>query len=206
MATDLPLELPADKKEARRVVRAARREWAACERHAADGAALARHGIELVRGEGARTVTLFTAWRTEPPTAALTRALLDEGVRVLVPLTLPDLSLDWAEVRGLPAGDVVADDAVGLGPAMGLDGIAEADLVLTPGLAVDRAGMRLGQGGGCYDRTLPRRREGVRVVTLLHDVELVDRVPHEAHDLPVDGVLRPAGTTWFGGGRGAETP
>ncbi|WP_374928616.1 5-formyltetrahydrofolate cyclo-ligase [Kytococcus sedentarius] len=191
------LDLPDDKAEARRIVRAARREWRDAGHHARDGEALAGHGVQLVRESGARTVTLFTAWAVEPPTAALTRALLDAGVRVLVPITLPSLDLDWAEVRALPEGDVVAEDDLELGPALGLDAIAQADLVLTPGLAVGSDGKRLGQGGGCYDRTLPRRRPGVPVVTLLHEAELVERVPCEPHDLPVDGVLRPSGVTWF---------
>lgn len=191
------LDLPDDKKEARRVVRAARREWRAAGRHRTDGEALAAHGVQLVRESGARTVTLYAAWDVEPPTAHLTRALLDAGVCVLVPLTLPSLALDWAEVRACPEGDVVGEEDLDLGPALGLDGIARADLVLTPGLAVDQRGMRLGQGGGCYDRALPRRGTGVKVVTVLHDAELVPSLPSEPHDLPVDGVLRPSGVTWF---------
>ena len=68
---------------------------------------------------------------------------------------------------------------------------------ITPGLAVDQRGVRLGQGGGCYDRALLRRGTGVKVVTVLHDAELVPSLPSEPHDLPVDGVLRPSGVTWF---------
>ncbi|WP_462418493.1 5-formyltetrahydrofolate cyclo-ligase [Kytococcus sp. Marseille-QA3725] len=192
-----PLDLPADKPGARWAVRTARRAWAAEGRHAEDGAAVARHGLALVDEQGARVVTLFTAWATEPPTARLARGLLEAGVRVLLPVTLPSLDLDWVELRELPEGEVVPEDALGTSEPLGLDGIAQADLVLTPGLAVGRDGMRLGQGGGCYDRTLPRRRSGVPVVTLLHDTELVASVPSEEHDRPVDGVLRPAGVTWF---------
>ncbi len=191
------LQLPPTKKEARAVVRDARREWARQERHRIEGEALARHGLDLARQTGAGTVTLYAAWRIEPPTAALTRALLDAGVRVLVPLTLPSLELDWAEVLACPPGDVVDESELTLSAPLGLDGIAQADLVITPGLAVARDGLRLGQGGGCYDRTLPRRREGAKVVTMLLDHELVDAVPAQEHDLPVDGVLQPRGVTWF---------
>lgn len=198
-AAPAPLVLPPDKREARRVVRARRREWAAAHLHHQQGEAMARHGLDLVRRTGARTVTAYVAWESEPPTAALLRSLRAEGVRVLVPVTLEDLELDWVELLEMPQGDVVAEADLVLGDRLGLHGIARADLVLTPGLAVDRGGMRLGQGGGCYDRALPRRRAGVPVVTLLHEHELVERVPCEAHDLPVDGVLRACGLTTFTG-------
>lgn len=132
------------------------------------------------------TVTLYEATDVEPPTAALTAALHEAGVRVLVPITTADLDLDWCDV---------ADPAR---TPLGLGGIALADLVLTPGLAVGRDRTRLGQGGGCYDKALPRRREGVPVVTLLHPEELTDdTLPRDSHDHLVDGVLTAAGVTWL---------
>ena len=70
------------------------------------------------------------------------------------------------------------------------------DVVLSPGLAVDRERTRLGQGGGWYDRAVVLRRPGVPVLTLLHDDELLERgVPREPHDEPVDGVVMPS--AWF---------
>ena len=91
-------------------------------------------------------VTSYVAVPGEPPTAALNAALAAHGIRVLVPITLPDFDLDWHD-----AGDATAAP---LGP----DAVALADVVLAPGLAVDHHGTRMGQGGGCYDRALPRRR------------------------------------------------
>ncbi len=74
-----------------------------------------------------------------------------------------------------------------------------ADLVLAPGLAVDASGTRMGQGGGCYDRALPRRRPGVPVVVLLHPGELLggddEPLPRDPHDQPVDAVLTAASLT-----------
>ena len=56
----------------------------------------------------------------------------------------------------------------------GTDAVALADVVLAPGLAVDHQGTRMGQGGGCYDRALPRRRPGTPVLVVLHPGELLD--------------------------------
>lgn len=65
-------------------------------------------------------------------------------------------------------------------------------VVLVPGVAFDRAGNRLGQGGGFYDRWL-RAHPDVVSVGLCHDLQIVDAVPMDPHDRPVDRVLAPSG-------------
>ena len=71
-------------------------------------------------------------------------------------------------------------------------------------LAEDRAGRRLGQGGGSYDRAL--ERAGARVVAIVFDDEVLDEpIPVEPHDRPVAGVLTPGGgLLWFGVGAAAQ--
>ena len=77
-------------------------------------------------------------------------------------------------------------------------------MVLAPGLAVDKRGMRLGKGGGYYDRALAGL--DVPVAALLYDDDLLDEVPHDPHDVPVgmvvtaSGIFRPEGNR---GGTGA---
>ena len=97
---------------------------------------------------------------------------------MILPVVLPDLDLEWAVYDG---PDGLARARRGLleptGERLGLDAVATADVVLTPGLAVDRTGMRLGQGGGCYDRALGRVPVGTFTCTLLYDGELLDVVP-----------------------------
>ncbi|MBW3637932.1 MAG: 5-formyltetrahydrofolate cyclo-ligase, partial [Armatimonadetes bacterium] len=63
--------------------------------------------------------------------------------------------------------------------------IEEVPLILAPGLAFDRAGGRLGTGGGWYDRVL---RDAQTVVGVGFDCQIVPRVPVEAHDYPVQFV------------------
>ena len=71
------------------------------------------------------------------------------------------------------------------GPRLGLDAIATADVVLVPGLAVSATGLRLGRGGGCYDRALGRVPVGTFTCVLLNDEEVGRAVPVEPHDRPV---------------------
>ena len=73
-----------------------------------------------------------------------------------------------------------------------MTGIASADLVLLPAVAVDRQGWRLGRGGGSYDRALSRVGPQIPTVALLYDGELLDEVPVGQHDQRVRLIARPS--------------
>lgn len=66
----------------------------------------------------------------------------------------------------------------------------EIDLIVVPGLAFDKTCHRLGQGGGYYDRYLPKCR-GI-AVGLAYEYQIVDRLPLEAHDAQMDFVATEA--------------
>jgi 5-formyltetrahydrofolate cyclo-ligase len=142
---------------------------------AAVRAAVVRRCIEA----GWTSVAAYLPLRTEPGSPELLDDLVRLGIRVLVPVTLPDRDLDWV---ALP-GDV----------ALGTDAVAGADAVLVPALAVAADGVRLGRGGGSYDRALARVPAGVPVVALLHDGEAVTHLPSDAWDRPVTAFVTPSG-------------
>jgi 5-formyltetrahydrofolate cyclo-ligase len=154
--------------------------------------AIARHLVESPEVRRAATVAAYVSIGTEPGTGPLLDALTAMGRRVILPVVLPDLDLDWAVYDG---PENLARARRGLleptAERLGLEAVATADVVLTPGLAVDRTGMRLGQGGGCYDRALGRVPVGTFTCTLLYDGELVDEVPAAAHDRRVTAVVTP---------------
>src|SRR5262249_52870762 len=58
-------------------------------------------------------------------------------------------------------------------------------------LAVDRFGVRLGRGGGHYDRTLPLAGRGAELIAIVRDSELVAALPREPHDIPMTAALTP---------------
>ena len=62
-------------------------------------------------------------------------------------------------------------------------------LVLMPGMAFDRAGHRIGYGGGFYDKYLSREPEHP-TLALCYDFQIVENLPTEEFDIPVDIVLR----------------
>ncbi|MET9133984.1 5-formyltetrahydrofolate cyclo-ligase [Streptomyces antibioticus] len=168
-------------------------------------AALADRALELPELAHARTVAAYVSVGAEPGTRALLDALHARGVRVLLPTLLPDNDLDWGAYTG---EDSLARVRHGgrmellepAGERLGPDAVTEADVVLLPGLAVDARGMRLGRGGGSYDRVLARLDgAGARpaLVVLLYDTEVVAHVPAEAHDRPVRAVVTPSGIRRF---------
>ncbi|WP_330458346.1 5-formyltetrahydrofolate cyclo-ligase [Streptomyces sp. NBC_00820] len=171
------------------------------------GASLAEQALGLPELAGARTVAAYVSVGTEPGTLALLEALRARGVRVLLPALLPDNDLDWGEytgpdslVRVRHGGKMALFEPSGV--RLGPGAVTSADVVLLPGLAVDAHGMRLGRGGGSYDRVLARlERADARpaLVVLLYDAEVVPRVPAEAHDRPVHAVVTPSGVRRFGG-------
>ncbi len=120
-------------------------------------AVLAEAALGLPELADARTVAAYVSVGREPGTRALLEALRGRGVRVLLPVLLADNDLDWAAYEGpahlLPAGRGLLEPD---GPRLGPDAVLAADAVLLPGLAVDGSGMRLGRGGGSYDRVLAR--------------------------------------------------
>jgi len=169
------------------------------------GTALAARALEMPELAHAHTVAVYVSVGSEPCTRALLDALHARGVRVLLPALLADNDLDWGAyggwdslVRVRHGGRMALLEPAGgrLGP----EGVLRADAVLLPGLAVDGRGMRLGRGGGSYDRVLARLERASAdpaLVVLLYDSEVVDRVPAEPHDRPVHAAVTPSGVHRF---------
>jgi 5-formyltetrahydrofolate cyclo-ligase len=159
-------------------------------------AALAQVALGWDAVRSAATVAAYVSVGSEPGTGLLLDALVAAGKRVVVPVLLPDNDLDWAVYDGPAelqrAGRGLLEPT---GRRLGVDAVATADVVLTPGLAVDRTGMRLGRGGGSYDRALGRVPVGTFTCTLLYDGELLDEVPSARHDRRVTAAVTPSGVT-----------
>jgi 5-formyltetrahydrofolate cyclo-ligase len=146
----------------------------------------------------AATVAAYVAVGSEPGTAALLSALVASGKRVILPVVLPSMDLDWAVYAG---DQSLAPARYGLleptSPSLGVSAVATADVVLVPALAVSSSGARLGKGAGCYDRALARVPRGTFTCAVLYDGEVGLDVPVEPHDLPVTAAATPSGILRF---------
>ena len=184
----------ADLKRAKRAVRrrvlAARDEMPGSDR-AERSARIAERVMSLPEVERASTVMAFWAFGSEPDTMPLIEALHARGVRIALP-TIVEGDL---EPRAFVPGDPVTETSFGAcEPA---DGEAidpgEIDVVVTPAVAFDRSGRRVGYGGGFYDRFLPKTRDDAARIGIGFDVQLVDDdLPNGHFDLRVDAVVTDA--------------
>jgi 5-formyltetrahydrofolate cyclo-ligase len=143
---------------------------------------------EVVRS---RTVVLFYSFGSEVATRRMIDRIRSSGKRVLLPF-LDGGMIEAAEVR---AGDDLVPTSYGPSePARRVPvDPEEVDLVVTPGLAFDRAGRRLGYGGGYYDRFFDRLRPDAVRVGIAFSAQLVDEVPAGRRDRRVQVVVTEAG-------------
>jgi 5-formyltetrahydrofolate cyclo-ligase len=184
------------KVELRAAARAARRQaLEGAQTLVGAGAAEALRAVVMDVPEvaSAHCVAAYVDRGGEPPTGALLSALSAAGIGVLLPVLQEDLDLDWALDDGpRTASSVRAGLLEPAGERLGPQGVESADVLVVPALAVDRGGVRLGYGGGSYDRALARARPSALRLALLYDGELLDAaLPELAHDERVDGVVMP---------------
>lgn len=174
---------------AKRAVRAgalAGRDALTATAHAEKSARITAALFTLEECAQAGAVMAYVPVRSEFDTRPLLERLLGAGVvlalpritgpRVMVAAHVTDLDRDLVPgAFGIPAP---RDDLEALPPA-------RLDCVLVPGSAFDLEGRRSGYGGGYYDNLLPLTRPGCHRVAAAFDVQVVDEVPSEPHDLPV---------------------
>lgn len=182
---------PGSKAGVRRALSGARRGLPAPERRQRSRLIIARCR-SLPGFSSAEVVCTYVNFRDEVETAELIDALLLEGRRVVVPIHQHGVSqpLLFAEIRSL--SDMVPNHFGILQPpreAARLVPTAAIPLFLVPGLAFDPAGGRLGYGLGFYDRAFADAASGALKVGLAFELQILESVPADPHDVPMDFVV-----------------
>lgn len=140
------------------------------------------------------TVAAYLSAGAEPGTLQLVGWLAAHDVTVLLPVLSRGRAPAWAPYAGPDALQVGRHGI--LEPStdpLPVGGLAAAGLILCPGLAANRAGDRLGRGGGWYDRALAQAAPAAPVWVLLNDDEVLDAIPVQEWDRSVDALVTPAG-------------
>lgn len=176
------------------------------------GTALAKHGAAwaaaVTKGDSA-TVCVYLGVGAEPPTLPLISALHDGGHRVLLPVCEPGRELRWVYwAPGIElARSTFAPILEPVGMRHEIEVAGQAAALFIPATAVDRAGSRVGQGGGYYDKFLGHLASAgkhIPLAAVLYDEELLPagRIPVEEFDRPVPGVVLPSGFLDLAGAAG----
>lgn len=195
-----------DKAELRRAV-IARRDALDLDVRTAKSAVVCARLVELLdRLDAAapRTVAVYAAMGSEVDPAAFAAAAAKRGWRVAYPCMFSATDAmacgQCMCMRAVSAGDAseapfiahptrafaatdVDSDHFPIAPA------AELDMIIVPLVAFDRTGARLGYGGGCYDRYLPTLSTSCHIIGIAFEEQRVDRVPADAHDLPLPNII-----------------
>lgn len=195
-----------DKAELRRTV-IARRNAIDLDVRAAKSAVVCARLVELMESSdtaGQRTVAVYAAMGSEVDPAAFAAAAVARGWRVAYPcmLSATDAMACGQRMcmRAVAAGDAssapfiahptrtfaavdIDSDRFPIVPAEALD------MVVVPLVAFDRAGARLGYGGGCYDRYLSMLSPACQIVGIAFDEQRIDHVPTDVHDLPLPNIV-----------------
>ena len=134
----------------------------------------------------AKTIYGYLPYNQEVRTTAMLQQALADGKRVAVPkcygeemrfIYLTDLSRVEKGYCNIP--EPIEDGPIADDPTA---------LVLMPGLAFTEAGLRMGYGGGFYDKFLAAEPNHP-TLALCYDFQMVDYIPTEEYDVPVDTVL-----------------
>lgn len=195
-----------DKAELRRAV-IARRDALDLDVRAAKSAVICARLVELsdrLDAAVSRTVAVYAAVGSEADPAAFAAATAARGWRVAYPCMLS--ATDTVACGQRMCMRAVAADDASAAPfiahptqafaATNIDSNrfpivpAEAlDMIVVPLVAFDQTGARLGYGGGCYDRYLPTLSATCQIIGITFDEQRVDRVPADAHDLPLPNII-----------------
>ena len=139
-----------------------------------------------------QNIMAYVAFRNEVDTLPVIRHCLSESKRIIVPMTVPKTrELLLSELKD-PERDLrpgtfgvpePAPEFIRPFPAQDLD------LILVPGVAFDEQGFRIGYGAGYYDRFFARLTRKIPSIGLAFELQIIDRVPAEPTDQPVDFII-----------------
>ncbi|WP_233542731.1 5-formyltetrahydrofolate cyclo-ligase [Kocuria tytonis] len=195
----------AEKARLRARVLARRRRRSPSSRHGAETGLTTHLGRLLAETAGPGDVAAFLPLPDEPPLLPALTAAHRAGHRVFLPVVEPLHQLGW--VQWHPDVPLVQGALPGLlepaGARHGVDAFATVQLLLVPVVAVDRDGVRLGFGGGYYDRFLPALAESghrpeILACCFADEVLPAGTVPREPHDAVLPGVLTEQGPQRLG--------
>ncbi|MWB97483.1 5-formyltetrahydrofolate cyclo-ligase [Agromyces seonyuensis] len=185
-----------EKRILRAELRERRQNMSQHERDAAS-AGITERLQSLVEQHGATSLSAYLSMPSEPDVRPFVNWAEARGIRVLFPISREDGLLDWTvgeeqtEITGI-TGVPEAE-----GELLGPMAINDVDLIIVPAAAIDSTGLRLGWGRGYFDKTLGSMGKCPPVYAVVFDSEVVESVPREVHDQPVDGVVTPTRTLEF---------
>ena len=144
----------------------------------------------------AHTVAVFLSFDGELDTQPLIEQLWRAGKRVYLPVLHPFSRGNLLFLHYHPHSDLVTNRLNIQEPRLDVRDVlplSKLDVLITPLVAFDEDGQRLGMGGGFYDRTLQNwQQHQIHPVGYAHDCQRVEKLPVEEWDIPLPAVVTPS--------------
>ncbi|MGI6425144.1 MAG: 5-formyltetrahydrofolate cyclo-ligase [Tepidanaerobacteraceae bacterium] len=136
----------------------------------------------------AKLVMFYVDMRNEVMTKGAIEETLSNGKRVVVPRVKKGYGLLAIEIESLaelnPGTFGVLEP-----PERDEVPLDDIDVVVIPGVVFDKKGYRIGYGGGYYDNFLPKLKVDTKKIALAFEMQLIDSVPAESHDMKMDMII-----------------
>jgi len=192
--TQLP-EVPASRQHIRQLIRQHRRALTPEQQaHFAQQAAARMMAYPPV--VMAHTVALFLSFDGELDTQPLIDELWRTGKKVYLPVLHPFSPGNLLFLHYHPHSELVVNRLKITEPKLDVRDVLpleQLDVLVTPLVAFDKSGQRLGMGGGFYDRTLQNwQQHGLQPVGYAHDCQGVEKLPVEKWDIPLAAEMTPS--------------
>ena len=188
--------MPVDPRQViRKQIRQARQQLSAFEQQQA-AQSLCQQFLSLPELSQSQHIAIYLHNDGEIATTELITALWQLGKSVYLPILHP-FTAGYLVFQRYQATTAMTANKYGIAePKLNCEEIkvaAELDLILTPLVAFDAQGQRMGMGGGFYDRTFANQPLAQRrMIGLAHDCQRVDNIPTEAWDVPLPVVITPS--------------
>lgn len=139
--------------------------------------------------KNASTIMTFISFGDEVDTHEFIKTSIKNGKKIVVPITVPEKKeLKLSQVKDFSELEIGHYNI--LTPKeefLRFVDPKDVDLIIVPGVAFDREGYRIGYGGGYYDRFLSSKvKENVPKISIAFSLQIIDKVPREHFDIPVD--------------------
>lgn len=143
--------------------------------------------------DSAHVIMCYMDFRNEVETANIIEYLWSQDKVVVLPKVNKEMQmLELYQIEGFK--DMIQSNMGILEPSTELPRVLETDidLILAPGVAFDLKGYRMGYGGGFYDKLIPNLRADCHIAALAFEIQLVEKLPVEAHDQPMSSIITEA--------------
>ena len=148
--------------------------------------------FSLKEFKNAKNIMFYVSTNNEVDTQKIIKELLSNKEKtIIVPYTIKgDLKLYISELKNFneskPKTFGILEPKESYQREFNPD---KLDIVIVPGIAFDKNGHRIGYGYGYYDRFLKTIRKETLKIGLAYDFQLIEKIPEERHDVPVDIIL-----------------